>query len=221
MNINPLSGHSTFLRVLLGLNIALLIIAVAGGAFEYHTYTNLPEGVDPSEEIFAADIVTAVIGLTQAILGITLGITFLSWIYRINKNLNALAWDDMTYTPGWSIGWYFIPIANLFKPYQAMKEIWEVAHRGESSGQPLLGWWWGLWIVSSIVANAAIRLAFSDSPEISESMTPTIVYMISDGVDIPLSIVSLLMVTRIARAYQSNLGEILALDDAQATNEWA
>lgn len=221
MNINPLSGHSMFLRVLLGINIPLLLIALAGGAFEYHTYTNLPPDVDPNEELFTSDIVTMFIGLAQLVLGITLGITFLSWIYRINKNLNALSWDDMRFTPGWSIGWYFIPIANLFKPYQVMKEIWEVAHRGESSGQPLLGWWWGLWIISNIAGNAAMRLALNDSPEIIESMLPTIMYLISDGLDIPLSIVSLLMVTRIAGAYQRHLAETQGLGDVPQSEQWA
>lgn len=221
MNINPLSGHSLFLRVLLGLNIALLIIAVLGGVFDYHTYSNLPADADHLEYLFTSDIVVMVIGLLQVLMAVTLGITFLSWIYRINKNLHALSWDEMQFTPGWSIGWYFIPIANLFKPYQAMKEIWEVAHRGESSGQPLLGWWWGLWIVSSILANVAIRLTLSDGTEVQDQLNATLAYIVSDGLDIALNGVSLMMVTRIARAYQNNLAEDEQGSASEPAQEWA
>ena len=48
------------------------------------------------------------------------------WIYRTNANAHSFGTGDMSITPGWAIGWYFIPIANLFKPYEGMKETWQV-----------------------------------------------------------------------------------------------
>jgi len=63
-------------------------------------------------------------GCVYFLLAIFLGVIFLRWIYRTNKNLHVLSSEHMTFSPGWSLGWYFIPVANLFKPYQAMKEIW-------------------------------------------------------------------------------------------------
>lgn len=58
--------------------------------------------------------------------------------------------DEMFISPGWAVGWYFVPFANLFKPLQAMKEIWLESNRAgtsyESRGSAILGWWWGLFV---------------------------------------------------------------------------
>ena len=85
------------------------------------------------------------------------------WIYLASSNAHAFG-PDMTITPGWAVGWYFVPFANLVKPFQAMREIWHASH--ESSGVyeehvPILGVWWGLWITSNILSNIAWRLGDS------------------------------------------------------------
>jgi len=85
------------------------------------------------------------------------------WIYLASSNAHAFG-PDMTITPGWAVGWYFVPFANLVKPFQAMREIWHASH--ESSGAydervPILGVWWGLWITSNILSNVAWRLGDS------------------------------------------------------------
>ncbi|MDA7888799.1 DUF4328 domain-containing protein, partial [Akkermansiaceae bacterium] len=68
------------------------------------------------------------------------GIVFLAWVRRANINSRGFGAANMNFSPGWSIGFYFIPILNLFKPFQAMKEIlfvsrdakrWGYAERGE------------------------------------------------------------------------------------------
>lgn len=48
-------------------------------------------------------------------------VVWFTWVYRSNVLAHALGASKMTYSPGWSVGWFFIPIVNLFKPYLAMK----------------------------------------------------------------------------------------------------
>src|SRR5438874_1023530 len=82
------------------------------------------------------------------------------WIYRASINAHALG-SEMTITPGWAVGWYFVPFANLVKPFHAMREIWLASHESDASYEervPLLAWSWGLWITTNILANAAWRL---------------------------------------------------------------
>jgi hypothetical protein len=78
------------------------------------------------------------------------------WIYRTNDNAHCLS-TGMTITPGWAVGWFFVPFANLVMPYQAMKETWRESHEAaglfEEVESPLLPWWWGLWIASNVLAN--------------------------------------------------------------------
>jgi hypothetical protein len=82
------------------------------------------------------------------------------WIYRASVNAHVMS-DEMTITPGWAVGWYFIPFANLVKPFQAMKETWLASHFGQNAQQEdapsLLNWWWGLWIVTNVLGNISMR----------------------------------------------------------------
>ncbi|MCH8121324.1 MAG: DUF4328 domain-containing protein [Planctomycetes bacterium] len=193
MEVKPLAGLTRTLRVLLKISIAITATAVVTGFYNYYSYANIPPGVDPNETLLPSDVVNSIVGLIQVVLAIILGITFLRWIYRTNKNLRTLSGEQMTFTPGWSVGWYFVPIANLFKPYQAMKEIWHISHKNESTTYSLVGWWWCLWIVSNFPVDSYIA--------------STMAFIVSDGLNVILNIVALMLVTRIGMAYSKNIVE--------------
>lgn len=79
------------------------------------------------------------------------------WIYRANSNARALGAAEMAFTPGGAVGWYFVPIANFWKPYQAMREIWK-ANASPSGWQrqrvsALLPCWWLLTIAAPSTAG--------------------------------------------------------------------
>ena len=86
------------------------------------------------------------------------------WIYRVNYNVRCLGATRLVFTPGNSVLWYFIPIANLWKPYQAMKEIYIKSHNlnenvNKTNNAPsYFPLWWFCWIVGSILAQAELRL---------------------------------------------------------------
>ena len=73
----------------------------------------------------------------------------------------------MEITPGWEIGCYFVPIANLAMPYLVMKEIWNAsaspADWRSLSGHPIVKWWWGLaylaigFIAAALAAYGALQ----------------------------------------------------------------
>ena len=94
------------------------------------------------------------------------GILILAWTWRANANARGLGAAGLRFTPGWAVGWYFVPVANLVKPYDAMREIWRAsAHpRGWSQlAEPLsLRWWWiflllaiGLGIIARLLTMRA------------------------------------------------------------------
>lgn len=95
---------------------------------------------------------------------IVTAVFFLRWVFVANRNARALGASDMHHTPGWSVGWYFIPIAHLWKPYQAMKEIYLASNpdaaenwkEGKSPG--FLPLWWAIWICGNIVGQISMRM---------------------------------------------------------------
>ena len=114
----------------------------------------------PGTEIFV--LTAGVLGLFLVESWLVAGFLTLKWIYRVNKNAHVLA-TGLRSSPGWSVGWYFIPFALLWKPFKGLEEAWKVSAdpaRWESVQTPtLLRWWWGLWLVNNIVSNASARLS--------------------------------------------------------------
>jgi hypothetical protein len=69
----------------------------------------------------------SVAAIGAALLG---GLFFLMWVYAAHKNLPALGTPHPQFTPGWAVGWFFIPIMNFFKPCQAIMELAEGSDPG-------------------------------------------------------------------------------------------
>jgi hypothetical protein len=138
------------------------------------------------------------------------------WIYRANKNLGTLSGEQMRFTPGWSVGWYFIPIANLYKPYQAMKEIWRVSHKNKPAGYALVRWGWCLFIVSDLLARIALD-AFLRADNVDNYLESFVTDIICNGFDVILNIVALMLVTRIGAAYSKNIIEPTAAPEGYIT----
>jgi len=77
------------------------------------------------------------------------------WVYSTHANLPSLGATNLDFSSGWAVGWFFVPIMNLFKPYQVVSEIWHMSQPNpllgrEPTGATLIGWWWGLRICSHI-----------------------------------------------------------------------
>lgn len=73
---------------------------------------------------------------------------FFAWVYRANANAHALGFARMAFRPGWAIGWWFVPIANLIQPARIVAELYRVAAVGDPSAArhrigigPVIAWW--------------------------------------------------------------------------------
>jgi len=86
---------------------------------------------------------------------IVLVVLFCVWIYRVSCNSRALGIQDMRFSPGWAITWFFIPVANYFRPFQVVSEIWKASNPAtqdnwkEKSTPFLIKAWWGTWLIST------------------------------------------------------------------------
>jgi hypothetical protein len=101
---------------------------------------------------------------------------FLIWLNRANKNLDALGVENKEFSSGWAVGWWFVPFANLLKPFQVVREIWNESDpdfepglnflsSGNGGAPTLLTAWWAFWIVSNIAANIASRVVRDDASQ--------------------------------------------------------
>jgi len=149
--------------------VLLDVIGAASELMQFQLLSQMRDGAFASDaEMMGAaeanDTRQGAVGVVMIVVYIGTVVAFSMWVYRVNSNLHALGCQGLRFTPGWAVGWYFVPIANLWKPYQAMNEIWRAskspANWEAETTSSLLGWWWFWWIVSSVVGNVSMRLTF-------------------------------------------------------------
>ncbi|MDR3232742.1 MAG: DUF4328 domain-containing protein [Planctomycetaceae bacterium] len=59
-------------------------------------------------------------------------ITLYFWTYRIVKNAHAMSAVPLRFGPGWAVAYWFIPILNFFRPYQALADAFRVTEKPEN-----------------------------------------------------------------------------------------
>jgi uncharacterized protein DUF4328 len=199
---------TSWTKLLLLAQIVISVVAIVSGAFELQMLQDFQAGTFDGDEDFsdaadANDLRQGIIGVLQGLIILSSGVVILMWIYRANFNARRLGAVGMEFSPVWAVGWYFVPFANLWKPYQAMKEIWKASaspERWEDEDRSwLLPVWWTVWIISNIFDNVAFRMAFRDDPSLDQLIDASGVMLISDILDIPLALVFFVLVQKIHR----------------------
>jgi len=127
-------------------------------------------------------------------------IVFCRWIYVAHRNLPALGLPYPEFTPGWAVGWFFIPVANLWKPYQAMRQLWQASVDTQTVGQqdahPLLVAWWSMWIIVGFVSSFALS-AGGGGPTLDQIRGTTLGALVVSALRIPQYVIAWLMVQKI------------------------
>ena len=190
--------------------IVLLPISIIWGRI----YADLINKAISGEFITEAEALT-----TEAIYGgialallvpyVLAGILFLIWVYRTHKNLPYLNVEGLRFKPGWSVGYFFIPLMALFRPYQMMVEKWKASNPNvnisnqeswkTSSSSPLIGCWWAFFLASAIAGQIVFRMGWWGGEQLSDLLAVTNATIVSDAIDIGWVITSIFIVRRISQ----------------------
>lgn len=188
---------TAFLKTMLWISLGVSVLSLFSELMQMNL---LVSGPFSSAEAESNDIRQQVAGLLYLSAFIVTGIVFLKWTHRANLNCHGFGALGMEFTPGWSIGYYFIPIMNLYRPYLAMKEIGKVSSNPidweNESGGHVLGWWWALWLLSGVIGQVSFRLSMR-ADTVESLQVSTAVSIISWIADLPLNIIALSLVSTI------------------------
>ena len=90
------------------------------------------------------------------------------WFYTSCKLNHLNGMKGLNTSPRWAWLWYAIPIANLFKPYQSLKETYQASTQRDDWKEISIPWafpiWWMSYLSSSFASNISFRL-FSNLTE--------------------------------------------------------
>lgn len=205
----------TVLKALLYLGAFMAVVCLISDTMELLMLLRVQAGEYVSEdEALFNDLRQLLVVLAYLPLYIVTAVVFLRWVYVSNKNAHALGAPEMKHTPGWSVGWFFIPIANLWKPYQAVKETYQASHPGyyedwqNAPAPALLPAWWALWIITSILGQASFRVAMAgDTVELW--MASAGLAIATETLDVPLNLIVIALVSQMQR-YQLEKQNLIA-----------
>lgn len=127
------------------------------------------------------------------------GILVCIWTYRANSNVRALGATGLRFSPGWAVGWHFVPIAWFWMPFSVMREIWRASASPDEwrrqPGSALLGWWWALWLVFNW------PIVFVPEPDL---------YLVGGLLNVPLALVFIAIIGRVYRMQMEHYGKQFA-----------
>jgi hypothetical protein len=148
---------------------AAIFAAVVVLIMEVYTLLILTESV--SLDMDGYNTYVFIIGATALInVGayIACAIVFIQWFRRAYFNLHRLMpKSTLRYSEGWAAGAWFIPIFNLFGPFQIATDLFTrseglLVEKNLMERRPglhtIAGWWWGLWVTHTILDNIATRM---------------------------------------------------------------
>ena len=165
--------------------------------------------LDPTPGGETVDGVVGLVAIATFLIWVVCAVLILRWIYRVVKNARILTrGHGVDSTPGWAVGWYFIPIANLWKPFKPVEEAWQAS---EDPANPAgvdtpgrLRWWWGLWLVMNVLGNLAGRLSMRGQTA-GDAAASSTVQVAADLVNIPLNLVFIAIVMGLSRRQSAAL----------------
>jgi len=154
----------------------------------------------------AHDLREGIVALVFVINSIVCIISFLRWTYKSSRISHLSGAKDLKFSPGWSVGWFFIPIATLWKPFQAFKQIYQVSIQVDDwknvSIPSEARWWWGLFILTGIVNNLILR--FYLSQDIYSYSSIFIIEIIVSALEVVEILIIVKLVKGISQRYNSN-----------------
>lgn len=208
---------SKFLIWLLVAGALLDIVATCSSYLEYALLVAISEGQEITEETANAnDLRQGLIGLSQILLFLVTAIVFCRWTYQIMGNARAVSDKSMKHSPGWAVGYYFIPVVNLWKPYQSLREAYEIfigLEQGKKD-KVVFPLWWSAWIVSGILGQIVFKLSLK-AEELEQLIQASMFTIGSDAFDIFLDVMAVFLVLLVTRSSVAWLGTRHDTLDAQ------
>ena len=209
---------------LLGFLLALTPISI-GLSVQYFGYLNW---YDAQETVTEAELVPMnqvgsaqmVLGILQVGLWIGAMIAYLMWVHRTYRNLPALGASDLSYSPGWAVGYYFIPIMLLFRPFQVMKQTWQasdpnvgtdnaMAWKTASSSLILVAWWF-FHLMAMFADQASIRMSWR-AEDVAGEIAAELMLICSEAVAL-INLPLMMLVVWSIDARQTKRSRLLGID---------
>ncbi|MCX5109875.1 DUF4328 domain-containing protein [Streptomyces sp. NBC_00378] len=182
------------LAVAAGLNSRRVI--AAGLENDFATYDEA--------EATLADNLYGTAGVLQSLVSLATAVVFIIWFRRVRLNAEVFDPSTQPMRPGWAVGAWFVPIANLVLPRRIAGGIWTASAQTNTDGSwrtvpaTVMNLWWGFWIISLVGSQYASRRYWAaEQPQ--EILDSAGLLMATDALDIVAAVFAILFVRKLTR----------------------
>ncbi|MFF2008124.1 DUF4328 domain-containing protein [Streptomyces sp. NPDC058195] len=200
-------GLAKAVVVLLSVVAATDVLAVAAGLNTRHLLTAGMADDFATLDDEAADLADSLYmaaGGLQTFATLATMAVFLVWFHRVRHNAEIFDRSVQPMRPGWAIGSWFIPIANLVLPRRIAGGIWTASAQTNTDGSwrhvpaTVMNLWWGVWVCSLVLSQfAQRRYRSAELPE--ELVDATDLVLATDALDIVAAVLAILFVRKLTR----------------------
>ncbi|MDZ4665783.1 MAG: DUF4328 domain-containing protein [Bacteroidota bacterium] len=221
-SLRPNAQRAKTAIILIWVVLGIEIFSLVSGLLQFLLIQDAANGELITEEAASAnDMREMTIGIIYIIASVISAITFIQWFRRAYFNLHQKV-SELSYTEGWAVGSWFVPIISLYRPFQIMKELF-VQTKGLliKNGLDLykdfntrnLGWWWALWIISNFLGQFVFRYS-RNAESIDQLTVVTVASMLENLIGVPLALITI----KIIKEYASMEVLLLEIKDEEGGN---
>ena len=128
-------------------------------------------------------------------------VAWLLWQYRAHANLRGIGVANLRFSPGWAVGWWFIPFANLVMPYLTVRELWKASDVNTGAidwkargGAAIVAMWWTARLGTQALFQIGGVLSRDAPGALSTTRTSSALLMAGDIVLVAWAILAILLV---------------------------
>lgn len=124
---------------------------------------------------------------------------FITWHYRMLRQLERTLSEPLRHSAGWAIGGWFVPLLNLVRPKQMVNDTWRATTPPGTPPRwvPLsFQAWWALWVLSEVVTGVGTNM---QTHNLDQVVTASNVLAAGDALTVAAAVLAVVVVIKLDR----------------------
>jgi Domain of unknown function (DUF4328) len=136
--------------------------------------------IDPSGRSSATQFsrISSPFSSVDSLFGLATIVVWLIWQHRVTTNVWAKGIPIAT-SPGWAIGWWFVPFVNLVMPAVAVQRVYRASAPEKHSAWLVAGWWLGwlgpVFVAFPVAASKFLSPIIHGATKANNTQLPTVI----------------------------------------------
>jgi len=197
----------------------ITVIAIVSTFMERSLLQKAATGNITIDEATANDTRQRIIKIIELIVRIVVIVYLIMWLRRAYFNLHSLRCYPR-YSEGWAAGAWFVPFLNLVRPYEIMKEVWDLTQERAQKGtenpaiesSTIVGFWWFLWLATNVVGSIYSWAFIKGEPTIPNLISHDTAALIIGATDLVNLFLIITIIKKIS-GFEEKLKDVIAVEN--------